>query len=205
MAPATLSLWWSEELKIKKKMADGLLIFADRVDKSYTFHHFIAFLYTLIILLLFTTFGCYQYNFRLVVVFIVIGALPLLISYGKMSHTAGTEKWVKGIVVTNYILIATLGSGVLYFYSENCDIEPVMKEITVEQLPTAINQTNYNYFTLRDGDVRTDFTMKFFVFISDRCLFHSAFLLFLPPMILCALSLQISLLSALLLLIVLAF
>jgi hypothetical protein len=133
-----------------------LITFSDYHDNSYSFYHFILFLYVLTILLLYTTYGCsetFPYGRTFVICSIVITALPVLLTFTKVAK-ARRDQLMKCVVAITFLLLATVGSYKIYVHSDHCAAELTRFNTTVAELSDPKAKTNYyNLFTLRDGEV----------------------------------------------------
>jgi hypothetical protein len=133
-----------------------LITFSDFHDPSYSFYHFILFLYVLTILLLYTTYGCsesFPYGRTFVLISIAITALPVLFTFKKVA-TARRDHPMKYVVAILFLLLATVGSYGIFVYSDHCDAELIRFGTSVAELSDPRAKTNnYNLFTLRDGEV----------------------------------------------------
>lgn len=136
-----------------------LITFTDFHDESYSFYHFILFLYVLSVLFLYTTYGCtedFPDGRAFVIASIVITALPVLLAFRKV-FTAQRDHKMKATVACTFLLLATVGSYGIFVYSDDCDADVVRFNVTVAELTDPRAKTrSYNLFTLRDGQVAVD-------------------------------------------------
>jgi hypothetical protein len=148
-----------------------LITFSDYHDPSYSFYHFILFLYVLTILLLYTTYGCsesFPYGRTFVIASIAITALPVLLTFVKVA-TARRDHPMKCGVAIIFILLATAGSYGIFIYSDHCAAELIRFDTTVAELSDPRAKTNhYNLFTLRDGEVVIDLMFSGEVVVKGR-------------------------------------
>lgn len=133
-----------------------LITFTDYHDNSYSFYHFILFLYVLTVLFLYTTYGCsesFPYGRAFVIGSIVVTALPVLLAFQKV-FTARRDHGMKAFVACTFLLIATVGAYGIYVYSDHCAADVVRFNVTVADLASPRVKTDpYNLFTLVDGEV----------------------------------------------------
>jgi hypothetical protein len=139
-----------------------LITFTDFHDDSYSFYHFILFLYVLAVLLLYTTFGCietFPYGHLFVLSSIFVTSLPVWLSFKKV-FTARHDHVMKCWVACLFLLLATVGSYAIFLYSDRCDAQPIAFNVSVAELPSL---TQFNLFTLCDGEVLTQYQFSGFI------------------------------------------